>query len=969
MRRGFLIRGLGAALALLALMPAPATAEREQVQSYIFGNSLIHHLTESDTTTVPYWLARMAAADGRHYATDGQWGFLRDFARLPPKPNWSFDDVARVPGGFGPGGYDTVMINTANFIQNRPPDAPYQGDNTQGASPLSAALSVLDWVAAQGSAQGRAPRIMVYEGWPDMSPFTRRFPPRSRVLARYHTHALGPHHDWHEAFVAALRDARPDLEISLIPVSQVLSGLMTGVLSDLPATTFYTDTAPHGTATLYYLAAMVAHAGLFEAPPPDGFDPGGSVHEQVRALRAPLAQEIAAALGIKQDATPAGPAPDGVPPGVGLADPGLAMGLNGLADWSTQHPFLDLMKTARPWLGHTAEEWGAVSNEALDAGGYLDANGWPLAIPPNLRALEALLLTAQPEDASHLSGRYVVRYKGTGVLRVLGRADNRRYDYPNREIRFDYTPGPGSVALSLMETDPADPLRDITVIREDRQALHDLGVVFNPRWTARVADVRLYRFMDWMFTNGSDKLAWADRARPADATYVWRGVPVEVMVQLANELGADPWFTMPHRADDDYVRRFATHVRDHLAPGLRAHVEYSNEVWNFIFPQADWAREQANARWGDAAGDDAWMQYAGLRAAQMARIWRTVFGADAATRLVAVLGTHTGWPGLEQAALTAPLALDDGSLDAPPVTLFDAYAVTGYFGHALGAEDRTESVLGWIEASRAVARAEADRRGLDGTARDTYLAAHGYDLAFDLAAATLRSGSFKALLNKTFPYHAAAAARHGLRLMMYEGGTHVTGQGAAVENAELTDFFNAFNYSPQMGALYDDLLAGWRRAGGGPFNAFVDVSAPSRWGSWGALRHLQDDNPRWQALMRANAHPPDWAQPRPAGTFLQGVLRQAGDGGARIEGTAKSDILLGGAGDDVLAGHGGDDRLHGGGGADIAILPGTRADYSLRRDGPRSLLQGPQGTVTLVRIDRVAFADAPETLLAVTDLE
>jgi hypothetical protein len=35
-----------------------------------------------------------------------------------------------------------------------------------------------------------------------------------------------------------------------------------------------------------------------------------------------------------------------------------------------------------------------------------------------------------------------------------------------------------------------------------------------------------------------------------------------------------------------------------------------------------------------------------------------------------------------------------------------------------------------------------------------------------------------------------------------------------------------------------------------PFNAFVDVAAPSRWGSWGALRHLTDDNPRWQVLAK-----------------------------------------------------------------------------------------------------------------------
>ena len=108
--------------------------------------------------------------------------------------------------------------------------------------------------------------------------------------------------------------------------------------------------------------------------------------------------------------------------------------------------------------------------------------------------------------------------------------------------------------------------------------------------------------------------------------------------------------------------------------------------------------------------------------------------------------------------------------------------------------------------------------------------------------------SLTAILTDVLPHHAAVAAKHGLRLMMYEGGTHVVGSGAAVDDPELADFFTALNYAPQMGALYADLLAGWATLSPEPFNAFVDVAAPSKWGSWGALRHLTDDNPRWQAL-------------------------------------------------------------------------------------------------------------------------
>jgi hypothetical protein len=53
-----------------------------------------------------------------------------------------------------------------------------------------------------------------------------------------------------------------------------------------------------------------------------------------------------------------------------------------------------------------------------------------------------------------------------------------------------------------------------------------------------------------------------------------------------------------------------------------------------------------------------------------------------------------------------------------------------------------------------------------------------------------------------------------------------------------------------MGALYAELLAGWQLISDQPFNAFVDVYHPVKWGSWGALRHLGDNNPRWDALAK-----------------------------------------------------------------------------------------------------------------------
>lgn len=526
-----------------------------------------------------------------------------------------------------------------------------------------------------------------------------------------------------------------------------------------------------------------------------------------------------------------------------IRNPDLAFGLNGVADWSVQQPFLDVMKTARPWVGHLPGQWGGWEHDDLAAGGWLDENGWLRGMPPELTGVSTMILTDLPADAGAVAGRYRLTHSGKGDLQVLGRATAVRRT--SGGLSFDFTPGEGGVILMIARTDPADPVRNISVVREDRVAALAAGELFNPDWLARLRGARLLRFMDWMATNDSTLAHFEDRPKPEDFTWARNGVPMEVMIALANELQADPWFTLPHPADDALARGYAEMVRDGLAPGLTAHVEFSNEIWNRQFAQARWAEEQGQARWGRP---DTWVEFAALRAAEVMDIWAQAF-AGQPDRLVRVIGVQTGWLGLEDLILNGPdLAAEGIDLSGR----FDAYAVAGYFGGNLASESKMPLVKAWLAESRAAAESAAGA----GSGRDAYIARHRLDLAVARAAQELRDGSLSGnpedslnrLLGEVLPHHAAAARARGLDLVMYEGGSHVVGQGMLVGDAELTDFLIHLNYSPEMGSLYRDLLAGWAGLADAPFNAFVDVSHPSQWGSWGALRHLTDDNPRWQAL-------------------------------------------------------------------------------------------------------------------------
>ncbi|UWQ78530.1 hypothetical protein K3725_14605 [Leisingera sp. S132] len=669
--------------------------------------------------------------------------------------------------------------------------------------------------------------------------------------------------------------------VKLLPAGQAMARLDDAIQAGtMPGLSSIRDVFAddiHPNATGFYFLALLQYAVL------TGKDPAGLPHRltdrwgepypapprELAARLQAVAWEAAQARGARVPALPADPPPlpqdppvpvlnasvleavsSAAPPQSATRQP-IAINLAGIADWSTQAPFLDHFKTARPWIGHLPGQWGGVDHASLMAAGYLDPAGWPTAIPPELSSIGTVILTDLPGQAVSLAGRYVLRFEGEGIVEVLGRAENVRYG--KGEVRFDFTPGPGPVEIRIQRMGRSGGyVRNITVVKEEHLDAYDGGALFNPLWLERLDGFAALRFMDWMATNGSGQTGWEERPLVSDYTWALKGVPAEVMLALANELDADPWFNMPHMADDTYVRRFAQLAEQRLNTALRAYVEYSNEVWNWQFQQAAWADAQARARWG---GEGLWMQFYGGRAAEVAQIWTAVFG-DGSARLVRVISSQTGWLGLEEQVLTAPLWQAENSGRRAPAAYFDAYAVTGYFGGVLGLEERSGQLRAWIEDSRAQAHARAAERGLTGAAAAEFAKRHQYAAASAQAAAELRDGLISGdpadtladLLGRVLPYHADAAQKHGLDLIMYEGGSHVVGIGPMTEDAELTGFFTHFNYTDEMGGLYRDLLAGWQALGGSLFTAYADVGAPGKWGSWGALRTLSDRNPRWNAL-------------------------------------------------------------------------------------------------------------------------
>jgi hypothetical protein len=238
----------------------------------------------------------------------------------------------------------------------------------------------------------------------------------------------------------------------------------------------------------------------------------------------------------------------------GLENPSLAYGLNEVSDWSAEMPFIDMVKMGRSWIVHNKGQWGGGSTK-----GILDENGWPTSIPSGADSVSMIWDWSGGgyNSAKSRLGRYVLTYEGKGNVEVGGAASV--VSQSNGKIVFDIEEEE-MWSVDITKTNTSDYIRNISVVREAHVPLHEAGAIFNPDFLSVIKDVRQIRFMDWMNTNDSEVKTWSQYPSPDYYTWV-KGVPVEVMTALANEVGADPWFTIPHQANDNYVKKFAQTVK------------------------------------------------------------------------------------------------------------------------------------------------------------------------------------------------------------------------------------------------------------------------------------------------------------------------------------------------------------------------------------------------------------------------
>ena len=479
------------------------------------------------------------------------------------------------------------------------------------------------------------------------------------------------------------------------------------------------------------------------------------------------------------------------------------------------------------------------------------------------------------------------------------------------------------------------------------EALHAAGEIFNPDFLAVVQDARELRFMDWMKTNGSEQTSFSARPEVSDATWTGPGgVPLEVMVQLANQTGTDPWFCMPAKATDAYVESFAAYVRDHLDPALKAHVEFSNETWNWSFSQTGWLDGQAKAAWGPKA---AVYDYVAMRATQVAMIWDETFGSQADARVENVLAVQNANPGVASRELAGKLwAQHDPAGFVAPGSVFDALAVTTYFGNAaMGQDGLRAQLLAKIKDPHVDAVAWLAGKLMD--------PAYASSIPADRGQVGGQQGGGGQVRARPRGLRGRPARAPELRAERDQ-------RGRPRDPDRLHDGLRAL---PADGRALRRAVG---RLGGGLGRAVHAVRRPrpsppngARGGCSRALATPTRARPR--SWPRTRATMPGSATAAARATS-RGRILQAGNGGETLVGTQKIDFLVGGKGDDTFVAGRGDDGINGGAGYDTLVLAGSPDAYAIRAEGDGYRITGPDGSDYVINVEAFRFDGARTMTLA-----
>lgn len=562
-------------------------------------------------------------------------------------------------------------------------------------------------------------------------------------------------------------------------------------------------------------------------------------------------------------------------------------------------PFVDLFRTARPFqelsTGITVDQDGWPTSIAPDGVartylmqtvpvGSIPYGDYTLLYEGTGQVEFGSSVTVQPLAAALIAqgyqGRTITIDASTQGINISVSGISAGAGNYVKNIRL-IMPGGTCGSLSHIRVDDASTCPDdqpyesfVDKLKDNRNA-----IVFNPDYLNFMKDFNTVRMMNLLAASpgrsscndglGSggliyscivNPITWAERAQLQHAAWggsgktslaaehyvtnpvARNGVPVEVVIELANQLDVNPWINIHHAADDGFVTHFAEYAYQHLNKGLRVYLEYSNEVWNSGFIGFHYAQIKGIEHGlnyvpvgfpGSVYRDEnyfARLHYYSKRSVEIFDLWEAEFGNK--NRLVRVLAGFQGDTILSEKILEFEDAAKNNKVDALSIAPYFSGCIVASFTCASAplllpdaqTVDDVFAVIDW----------EPSPNGLQGILRQ-------------------------------IEKHVDIANENGVHLVAYEGGQNLVVTGAfptlpdpeedALEKERLRNLFFAANRDFRMKERYLQLLNGWHAMsdkGTALFALYTQPQSYYHYGSWGIKEHLNQSRfnaPKYDAAL------------------------------------------------------------------------------------------------------------------------
>ncbi|MCK5810579.1 MAG: hypothetical protein KAH00_05790 [Cocleimonas sp.] len=510
----------------------------------------------------------------------------------------------------------------------------------------------------------------------------------------------------------------------------------------------------------------------------------------------------------------------------------LGINTNEAMENNSSLPFVDLFRLSLPF--EEARPWFTKGKVQYDK------NGWPRNLDrgsAGTRFISQMPLNSLPK------GLYTVRYEGEGKIRYGASAKLVKRQKGKDLIRFvpmkDHLV---TATLFIDKTNPNDHIRNIRILMPGgvcsdnvyKRVRHKNAcrggqylafdkyyeqIIFNPDYLNFMKDFKVIRFMNMGGVTRNNIQFWKNRPHLSEATWGGkegvRGIPLEIMVELANQLNVDPWINIPHKANSAFIYHYAKYMKEHLRPHLKIYIEYSNETWNDLFvPQAEHMKQTGTRYRLDKDRRVAGTKYYSQQSVAIFKQWEAVFGGT--KRLVRVMGGKTSDMAYTHLVLGYKNAYKH----------VDALAIGPYFYMSQKDAHKMRSVGAIFQRL---------------TDPSNYYSVNN----------VLKAVRKQVNITK----------RYGIDLIAYEGGQHLVDHKTHSMTQAATPFLVQANKDPRMAQLYYHLLTGWKEAGG---KLFVLFSAPRKYtwhGSWGIKEYINQpasQTPKYRAALAFKRGKPCW---------------------------------------------------------------------------------------------------------------